>query len=112
MGMTEGITINHKVKSNSSELAQVSLLVRELMGRKNVGTFSNEAGLSRGYVSQLINNKLKSKPSIRTLAKIAYTSGDKEYEIFSELLNICGYTDITVEEIRLELQNVRHECSN
>ena len=69
MGMTEGITINHKVKSNSSELAQVSLLVRELMGRKNVGTFSNEAGLSRGYVSRLINNKLKSKPSIRTDAR-------------------------------------------
>ena len=33
MGMTEGITINHKVKSNSSELAQVSLLVRELIER-------------------------------------------------------------------------------
>ena len=110
MGMTEGITINHKVKSNSSELAQVSLLVRELMGRKNVGTFSNEAGLSRGYVSRLINNKLKSKPSIRTLAKIAYTSGDKEYEIFSELLNICGYTDITVEEKENQIRIAKREA--
>ena len=110
MGMTEGITINHKVKSNSSELAQVSLLVRELMGRKNVGTFSNEAGLSRGYVSRLINNKLKSKPSIRTLAKIAYTSGDKEYEIFSELLNICGYTDIIVEEKENQIRIAKREA--
>ena len=109
MGVTEGQTISQKVKSTPTKSSSVSLLVKELMGTKNVTMFCDEAGLSRGYVSRLLNGKLDSKPTVRTLAKIAYTSKDNVEDTFSVLLNTCGY-NVSDEEKKSEIRIAKREA--
>lgn len=113
MSMTERHTIGQEVISTPIEKNTIRFVVKNLIGTRSVTAFCDEAGLSRGYVSRLLNDKLESKPTVRTLAKLAHTSDRNVDETFSVLLSICGYNvseEERINEIRIAKREARvHE---
>lgn len=104
MRLTDRQTISHTVSCSTETLMSVGSVVRETIGRRTITQFCEDSGLSVGYVSRLLNGKLKSKPSVRTLAKIAASVEDKDKKsVFEALLHICGYS-MRTEEMKREIQ--------
>ena len=63
--------------------------------------FSEKSGVNRTYLSQYINQKLDNPPSPKVLIKIAtHSNGITTY---TELMNVCGYTDSRL----LELESLK-----
>lgn len=63
--------------------------------------FSEKSGVNRTYLSQYINKKLDNPPSPKVLIKIAtHSNGITTY---TELMNVCGYTDSRL----LELESLK-----
>ena len=92
MKLTESPTIRRPVSYCAEEHVTVADLVRKAIGTRTITQFCEDSGLSVGYVSRLLNGKLKNTPSVRTLAKIARSSMDGDTNgVLSKLLEICGY---------------------
>lgn len=104
MSLTESKIMSNPVSCDDSVLLPVRSLVMNAIGNRTIAGFCEDAGLSVGYMSRLLNGKMKSTPSVRTLAKISCSSmGDDKQEVFKRLLDIYGH-DIGVEEIQQEIR--------
>lgn len=104
MKLTERQTISQPVSYSTETMMSVGSVVRNTIGKRTITQFCEDSGLSVGYVSRLLNGKLKSTPSVRTLAKISCSGKDKDKKkIFATLLKICGY-DLETEDIQREIQ--------
>lgn len=98
---------NRKPVNNDAEMnCAIVPLIKEIIGVRKLSEFCAASGLSLGYVSRLLNGKLTTKPSIRTLAKISCSNTllDSE-EIFSELLKLSNI-NLDTESIRREIRVV------
>lgn len=99
-------TISKSVGYGAEGRYTVVTLVRKAIGPRTMYQFCNDTGLSYGYVSRLLNGKLKTKPTVRTIAKIVHSSGDPEREeLFKNLLIECGHDPDAV-DIQKEIKAV------
>lgn len=67
---------------------KLALLVKKAIGTRTQGKFAFQAGLTRGYISSLVNGNAKAQPTENTLKKIA-SATDAVAE--NELRVACGY---------------------
>lgn len=98
---------NSKLVNNDVEIScAIVPLIKEVIGSRKLSEFCTASGLSLGYVSRLLNGKLTTKPSIRTLAKISCSNTllDSE-EVFRKLLKLSNI-DLDTESIRREIRVV------
>lgn len=103
MELTERQPFSKTVSCSTETIISVGSVVRNSIGKRTITQFCEDSGLSVGYVSRLLNGKLKSTPSVRTLAKISCSSVGKDKEkVFSNLLELCGY-DLDSEDFRREI---------
>lgn len=104
MKLTESQTIRQPVSCDTEKTVTIASEVRNAIGTRTITQFCEDSGLSIGYISRLLNGKLKSKPSVRTLAKISCSSlnGDMR-DTFSALLKICGH-NLDKEQMQRELR--------
>ena len=71
--------------------------------------FGNKASFDRTYISKYINKKLENPPTPKILEKIAIASnGITTYE---ELMQICGYSEKTIESIVYNIYKQLKELS-
>lgn len=104
MKLTERQTISQPVNCSTETLMSVGSVVRDTIGTRTITQFCEDSGLSVGYVSRLLNGKLKSTPSVRTLAKISCSGKEKDKKsTFTTLLKICGH-NLGTEEMQREIQ--------
>lgn len=104
MKLTERQTISQPVNCSTETLMSVSSVVRNMIGKRTITQFCEDSGLSLGYVSRLLNGKLTSLPSVRTLAKISCSGKDKDKKkTFVTLLKICGH-DLDTSDIIREIK--------
>lgn len=103
MSLTEGHTISNTVSDSIGSPMTVSSLVKDAIGNRTITKFCEESGLSTGYVSRLLNGRLKSIPNVKTLAKISCISetGDKQ-TTFKNLLKLCGH-NLSIEQMQREI---------
>ena len=102
MRLTESQTIRPTVTCKAEELA-IDSVIRNAIGERTITKFCEDSGLSIGYMSRLLNGKLKTTPSVKTLAKISCSGKEKERKsTFSTLLKICGH-DLDKDEMQREL---------
>ncbi|MCI6242119.1 MAG: hypothetical protein MR646_02250 [Agathobacter sp.] len=105
MKLTESQTIRQPVSCQTETTVTIDSVIRNAIGTRTITQFCENSGLSAGYLSRLLNGKLKSVPSVRTLAKISCASmnGEKVEETFSTLLEISGH-HIDKDQMRRELE--------
>lgn len=104
MKLTESQTIRHPVSCDTEKNMTVDSLVRKAMGTRTITKFCEDAGLSVGFISRLLNGKSNSKPSVRTLAKISRNSESEDTEdMFRRLLELCGH-QLDEQEIQREIR--------
>lgn len=63
----------------------------------SITEFATQSEVNRTYLSKYINMKLDSPPAPKILEKIADSS--KNIISYNELMQICGYTEETIEEV-------------
>ena len=70
------------------DFQRLASLVKKAIGTRTQGKFAFQAGLARGYISNLVNGNAKAQPTENTLKKIA-SATDAVTE--NELRIACGY---------------------
>lgn len=70
------------------DFQRLASLVKKAIGTQTKGKFAFQAGLTRGYISNLVNGNTKAQPTENTLKKIA-SATDAVTE--NELRIACGY---------------------
>ena len=105
MEATERQSTSQTVTCGTEKMQTVASMVREAIGNRTMTQFCSDAGLSVGYVSRLLNGKLKSMPSVKTFAKIS-CAGYKEEPVsfFKRLLSVSD-NSMGEEEIKKEIQS-------
>ena len=63
----------------------------------SITEFSEASEVNRTYLSKYINKKLDNPPTPKILEKIADNS--KSITTYEELMQICGYTEESIEEV-------------
>lgn len=77
----------------------------------SITEFSERSEVNRTYLSKYINMKLENPPAPRILGKIADNS--KKLTTYDELMQICGYTEETIEEVCSSiLTKLNNVCSH
>lgn len=100
----ESRTIRQPISCSTEANVSVSSAIKETIGQRSITQFCEDSGLSMGYVSRLLNGKLKSVPSVRTLAKISCAGKDRDTKgTFTTLLKVCGH-DLAPDEIQREIR--------
>lgn len=77
-----------KKSANEPDFQRLASLVKKAIGTRTQGKFAFQAGLTRGYISSLVNGNAKAQPTENTLKKIA-SATDAVTE--NELRIACGY---------------------
>ena len=102
--MKESQTIRQPLSRSTEDLVSVGSVVRKAIGTRTIKQFCEDSGLSVGYVSRLLNGKLDTTPSVRTLAKISCSGKERDKRsTFTTLLKICGH-DLDHEDIQREIR--------
>lgn len=103
MSLTESPTIRQTVSCSTEKELSIDSVIRNAIGERTITQFCEDSGLSIGYMSRLLNGKLKTTPSVKTLAKISCSGKEKERKsTFATLLKICGH-DLDKEEMQREI---------
>ena len=108
MEAAERQSTSQTVTCGTERMNTIASMVREAIGDRTMTQFCSDAGLSVGYVSRLLNGRLKSVPSVKTLAKISCVAcSGKAAAFFKKLLDASGHS-LEEEEIQKEIQNAEH----
>lgn len=103
--LTESQTISQTASKDTGENVANIALIKKVIGNRTITQFCEDSGLSSGYVSRLLNNKLTTKPTVRTLAKISCAGEDRdEKDTLSVMLRAYGHKlndDEIIREIRI-----------
>lgn len=78
---------------NKEKFAQIIKNIKEMYNSQE--EFSKKSDIGRTYLSQYMNMKLEEPPKPRILEKLANASNGTV--TFKELMNICGYSEKTLE---------------
>ena len=93
MEATERQSTSQTVTCGTARMNTIASMVREAIGDRTMTQFCSDAGLSVGYVSRLLNGRLKSVPSVKTLAKISCVAcSGKAAAFFKKLLDASGHS--------------------
>lgn len=77
----------------------------------SITEFSEASEVNRTYLSKYINKKLDNPPTPKILEKIADNS--KSITTYEELMQICGYTEESIEEVCYSIFTKLHKiCSH
>ena len=76
--MKESQTIRQPLSRSTEDLVSVGSVVRKAIGTRTIKQFCEDSGLSVGYVSRLLNGKLDTTPSVRTMAKISCSGKERD----------------------------------
>lgn len=91
-------TIGSASEFNSAEKSKLADLVRLSMGTASIVQFSPICGLSVSFLSKALNMALNTRPSRKTLAKLAEASEAKGTTL-KDFYDACGYDSATIDEI-------------
>ena len=71
---------------------ELSRLVKELVGDRNIRKASEDTGVANSYISGIMNGKFK--PSIKILQKLADPKANPQNGVtFEDLMVAAGYQD-------------------
>lgn len=100
---------NSSINKKEYKAEKLANLARLCIGNRTLVQFSAESGLSVSFLSRLINGKLNSKPTKKSLNRIAYPSYGKAQNnvTYLQLLEAAGYhlEDEQVKKAVAEAQN-------
>lgn len=100
-------TIGSASEFNSAGKSKLADLVRLSMGTASIVQFAQTCDLSVSFLSKALNMALTTRPSQKTLAKLAGASQAKGTTL-KDFYNACGYDSATIDEIATnEEKNMR-----
>jgi len=91
-------TIGNTSEFSSAEKSKLADLVRLSMGTASIVQFAPICGLSVSFLSKTLNMALATRPSQKTLAKLAEASQTKGTTL-KDFYDACGYDTATIKEI-------------
>ena len=84
--------VSYLKKLKESKYADLKALIKIAIGDRTQKNFAEGAGISREYLSRMLNENNTKVPSIRMLRTIAELSANKEIASYKNLLIAAGHT--------------------
>jgi len=99
--MLEKINEETKMAAETFDTGKLAELVRLAIGGRSLSNFAQEAGVSKSYVSKIINGKISpdSPPSRKVLSKLVdpYKAAPQNGITLADLFSSCGYSTVELE---------------
>lgn len=100
--MLEKINKETKMAAETFDTGKLAELVRLAIGGRSLSSFAEEAGVSKSYVSKIINGKISpdSPPSRKVLSKLANPekAAPQNGITLADLFTSCGYSTAELED--------------
>ena len=100
--MANEINKEKKKSADAFDLGRLASQVRLAIGGRSLSSFAEEAGVSKSYISKIVNGKIspESPPSRKVLIKIANpkTAAPENGITLSDLFSSCGYSITELED--------------